>query len=427
LNILHVNTSDCVGGASRATYRLHTGLRRLGHDSFMYVAKRCSDDPNVISFRPPASLSGRAVRYLRRQWIALGMKRYRMFRAAHLGAFSDDRVAYKGAVMEQLPPSNVLNLHWISRFIDYETFFAHVPQLPPIIWTLHDMSSFTGGCHYAHDCERYMNGCGICPHLGSSDRNDLSHRIWHRKQRCLEKLGPGKLHLVVPSHWLAAKVANSALLGRFPVTHIPNSVDIDIFSPRDCHLAREVLGIPQDGLVVLYIAQRLHNRHKGLAQLMQALTGLCDLPNLFLVSVGYGEFPAVVDVPHLHLGYLDDERLLSLVYSAANLLAIPSSQDNLPNTVLESMACGVPVVGFETGGIPDMVRPGVTGLLVPVGDVIALRDAIARLLKDSAGRAEMEVNCRRVATEEYALEVQARRYVALYRRVLEVADPDIRL
>jgi glycosyltransferase involved in cell wall biosynthesis len=139
--------------------------------------------------------------------------------------------------------------------------------------------------------------------------------------------------------------------------------------------------------------------------------------------VGRGE-PAVADhVAHLHLDRLDDDAMLSLVYSAADILAVPSLQDNLPNTVLESMSCGVPVVAFDVGGIPELVRPGVTGLLAPAGDADALGKAIGRLLRDSSKRAEMGLNCRRIAEGEYALEVQARRYGALYDRAMVSQRP----
>ena len=278
------------------------------------------------------------------------------------------------------------------------------------------MNPFTGGCHYAHGCEGYVSACGACPQLGSSSRNDLSGQIWQRKRESFEKLEPEQLCIVAPSRWLATRAAHSALLGRFPVTHISNGVDTQLFTPQDRQSARQALNIPQDAQVVLFVAQSLHKRHKGFNLLAEALYGLCDVPGLLLVTVGRGE-PVVADhVAHLHLDRLNDDALLARVYSAADVFAIPSLQDNLPNTVLEAMSCGVPVVGFDVGGIPELVRPGVTGLLAPAGDADALGNAIGQLLHDSAQRAVMGLNCRRIAAEEYALEVQARRYGALYRK-----------
>jgi glycosyltransferase involved in cell wall biosynthesis len=146
------------------------------------------------------------------------------------------------------------------------------------------------------------------------------------------------------------------------------------------------------------------------------------MPNLLLVSVGSGQPPVRVDVPHLHLGQIGLERLLSLVYSAADVLVIPSLQEAFGLTALEATACGTPVIGFAVGGIVDTVRPGITGLLVPPRDVTALRDAIRDLLQDPARRGEMAVNCRRIAVEQYALEIQAQRYIEFYRTILTRQD-----
>jgi glycosyltransferase involved in cell wall biosynthesis len=169
--------------------------------------------------------------------------------------------------------------------------------------------------------------------------------------------------------------------------------------------------------VVLFIAVSIAKRRKGFVYLAEALSGLKEIPNLLLVSLGHGKPTINSDIAHLHLGHIDNDRLLSLIYSSAEVFAIPSLEDNLPNCVLESMSCGTPVVGFKVGGIPEMVREGVTGLLVPPQDVKALRAAIAELLQDPAKRTEMAANCRRIATEEYSLEVQVQRYVDLYETI----------
>jgi glycosyltransferase involved in cell wall biosynthesis len=152
--------------------------------------------------------------------------------------------------------------------------------------------------------------------------------------------------------------------------------------------------------------------------LVEALEGLQGIDNLFLISLGEGKPALEVEIPHLHLGYINDDRLLSLVYSSADLFAFPSSQDNLPNSIVESMACGTPVVAFNVGGVADLVRHGKTGLLTPPQSVRALRSAIVELLQDPAKRDEMAAHCRRVAQKEYSYQVQVRRYVDLYKTIL---------
>jgi len=376
----------------------------------------------VIAFQPPTSVPRRVAHRLRRMRIAGSLARYRSFRSADMPAFTDDRAECKWAVTSQLPSCDVINLHWIARFVDYGSLFPQLPRRIPIVWTLHDMNPFTGGCHYTGGCEGYLHGCGNCPQLGSDSRNDLSHRIWQRKRESFEKLGPEQLHIVTASRWMADKTARSSLLGRFSVTHIPYGLDTDVFAPRDRHLAREVLNISRDAKVVLFAAHSLHNRHKGFPLLIQALSGLRGLPNLLLLSLGRGGSRVEVHVPHVHLGHLNNDSMLSLVYSAADLLVIPSLQEAMGQTGLESMSCGVPVVGSAVGGIPDMIRPGVTGLLAPPGDADALGGAIRRLLQNPVERAEMGANCRRIALEEYAIEAQARRHVTLYERVRKLCQ-----
>ena len=280
------------------------------------------------------------------------------------------------------------------------------------------MNPFTGGCHYTDGCERYQVGCGRCPQLGSTRTFDLSRRIWKRKQASYDSIRSGKLHLVPLNSWMAQLVQKSSLLGRFPVTIIPNGLDTEEFAPRDIRMAREALGLPQDAKVILFVADSVSRERKGLGLLSKALERLSRIPNLCLATVGGGAPLLDGPIRVCHLGRTDNDRLLSFIYSAADIFVIPSLEDNMPNTVLESLACGTPVVGFDTGGIPEMVRPGVTGTLVPVGDSVALEQARAALLQDDATREEMSRNCRRIAVEEYSLEGLGRNYRHLYERIL---------
>lgn len=227
------------------------------------------------------------------------------------------------------------------------------------------------------------------------------------------------MRIVAPSRWLASEAGRSPLLSRFPVSVIPYGLDVDeTFVPREQAPIRDVLGIPRAARVVLFVAETTNSRRKGFTLLTEALHRcVAKVPNLFLLSVGSNAPRIDIPVPWLHLGSVDNDRLISLVYNAADVFAICSVQDNLPNTVLEALACGVPVVGTEVGGIPDMVRAGVTGFTVPLGDADALASVIGRVLNDPARGKEMSAACRRIAVEEYALDVQARRYAELYREL----------
>ncbi|HNY64285.1 MAG TPA: glycosyltransferase family 4 protein [Deltaproteobacteria bacterium] len=415
MRILQVNTTDIMGGAARAAYRLNLGLRALGQQSGMFVARRAGTDPEVVLFTPPSSLGERIVPRLRGVSVYLDYARYNRSRPSGYELFRTDRNQYTGTVLKQLPSCDVMNLHWIADFIDYASFFSGIPNHIPLVWTLHDMNPFTGGCHYDAGCGCFRASCGQCPQLGSSSPRDLSERTWRRKREVFGRISPQRLHIVTPSRWLAQEVRNSSLMSRFPVSVIPNSLDTDAFSPLDKVMARTALGLPLDARAVLFISESTTKERKGFVYLAQALSALADLPGIHLVSLGRGMPSVDTSIPHLHLGSLDSDRLLALAYSAADLFVIPSLQDNLPNTVLESFACGTPVVGFDVGGIPDMVRPGETGMLTPLRDSAGLGNAIRSLLLNPALRAGLSANCRRVAVEEYSPAVQAQRYLDLYR------------
>jgi glycosyltransferase involved in cell wall biosynthesis len=414
MKICHISTSDVRGGAARAAYRLHQGLRSAGQDSTMFVARAASDDPAVTLYRPSQRLVHRLSRKLRSILFHVAMARYKATRPAGYEHFRSDQTADAAAPLQQLPVCDLINLHWVADFVDYQAMLVRLAQMKPLMWTLHDMNPFTGGCHYDDVCGRYRDACGACPQLGSTRAQDLSRQVWQHKHRALGQIAPERLHIVASSRWLAREAERSSLLKRFPISVIPSSVDTNVFQPRCVSELRQMLGLPPSRQIVLFVAQSTRNRRKGFSLLLEALVGLQERRDIVLVSIGSGAPDVPTTLPHRHLGSIENDHMLSLVYSLADVFVIPSLQDNLPNTVLEAMACGVPVVGFDVGGIPDMVCEGKTGRLVPVGDVRALREAILDLLDNPMQRAQMASNCRCVAMSEYALEVQAQRYIKLY-------------
>ena len=414
MRIVHLSTTDARGGAALAAYRLHSGLRDLGHDSRLLVAKRLSHDPTVTALRRPPDLLSRLRRRARRMQITRALAAY--YRPADREPFADDRSENGAALMHQLPACDVVNLHWVATFVDYARFFQTVDT--PVVWTLHDMNPFTGGCHYDRGCGKFTHQCGTCPQLASNQPDDLSHRIWARKAAALGHLPVVRLHIVAPSHWLAAEARRSSLFGRFPVTVIPNGIDTAAFAPVPREAARAALRLPHDAAVLLFVAEEVGQSRKGFAHLVEALRGLSDVPGLVLVSMGHNSPVLDGTIPHLHLGWVDHPRLLALVYSAADLFVIPSMQDNQPNTILEALACGTPVAGFAVGGIPDMVHPGQTGVLAPAGDAETLRTVMRGLLSHPAALTDMSIRCRQLAESTYTLAHQAESYAALYQDLI---------
>ena len=308
------------------------------------------------------------------------------------------------------------HLHQVTDFLDYSDTLGQLASRAPLVWTLHEMTPFTGGCSYAYHCGGFTRECGGCPQLGSDNAHDLSHRTWARKRRVFERIATSWLHVVGASSWIADQARRSSLFRRFPVSVIPYGIDCNVFRPiPDARRLLDSFGIAPTARVVLFVTDWFGNRRKGFDLLDAALSAMRPRDDMVIVSLGHGDRPTVrSSVPHVHLGSFSENRMLAIAYSMADVFVIPSREDNLPNTVLEAMACGTPVVGFQTGGIPDMVSHGVNGLLVPAHSVTELAAAIETLLADQAGSARMGVAARSVVEREFTREMQGTRYLRLY-------------
>jgi len=394
--------------------RLHRGLRQIGHESIFFVRDLAEAGEGIVAFDARAGLFVRALRNARRNRIEADFAPYRKKRAEGQEFFSDDRGVLGGELLRQLPAADVVNLHWVAGFVDYSDFLAQIPQKTPVVWTLHDMNPFTGGCHYDRSCGKFAAACGACPELNSNAEQDLSRRIWQRKKAALAGVPRGRLQIAADSHWLASEAKRSSLFREFPVTAIHYSLDVETFAPRDRAAARSVLGLPANAKIILFVADHPRILRKGFAILAEALAMLPGGPELLLLSMGRSKPELPERFAHVHLGYVTDERFQAIIYSAADVFVIPSLQEAFGQTALEAMACGTPVVGSDAGGIPEIVREGATGLLSPAGDARALAAAVEKMLGDGGLRAAAGKECRRVAVEEYALEIQARRYAKLY-------------
>jgi len=419
MKVLHINIKDFGGGAAIAAYRLHQGLCKKKQDSRMFVYNKTTNDPNVYTFLASNRLLDRIKRKLRRKIIQHGIQAYKTSRPTGYEDFSDSRSQFKNSILNQVVEADIIHLHWISGFLDYSVFFAFLSMKLPIVWTVHDMNPFTGGCHYDDSCERFRDQCGVCPQLGSVMANDLSRKNWLRKNQVLKQVPADQLYLVAPSQWMKTKLFESRLMNKFSVTVIPNGLDTDELAPRDKHYSRKVLGIPENAGVILFIADSVVNKRKGLSFLIQALEGIKETGNLFFLTVGRSKIDIHTDIPHKDLGSVTNQRMISIVYSAADIFVLPSLQDNLPNTVIESFACGTPVIGFDTGGIPDMVRDGTTGYLVTPRHVEGLKASMLELLKNPSRQKALSENCRKIAIDEYGFEKQAEQYIGLYDSILE--------
>ena len=417
MKVCHLNAIDW-GGATRAAIRLHRGLNQIGVDSsFVIDRSRGKKDDDVTFFPADRSISSRLSRKLRRRVISSSRKKYETTPSA-ISSFRDDRSHHGKRMLSTLPECDILNLHWVAEYVDFSQALPGMTRKCPVVWTLHDMNAFTGGCHFTDGCERYMTGCGSCPQLGSSDSADLSSQAWNRKLKAVEEINPERLTIACPSHWMADCVRNDSLLARFPVEVIPYGIDTEIFKPRDMAVARDIFGLSEDDKVILFVSEYVNDPRKGISYLADALSRFTD-ESIVILTVGNGELPNTCRHRSIELGSINDDRLLSLAYGAADLFVCPSLQDNLPNTVIEALACGTPVVGFDIGGLPDMIQDGVNGFTAKLISNESLHKAMHDVVNaPDLEKSEMRGKSRKIAVERYALNVQAERYQSLYAKLI---------
>jgi glycosyltransferase involved in cell wall biosynthesis len=379
------------------------------------VLTKQSNNATVFPFDYRATSWRRLRRRLRKARIDREFAKYRRSRPQGFEQFSDDRVHLGADVFRDLSGAQVVNLHWVAGYCDYRAIFSDLLSRKPVVWTLHDMNAFTGGCHYDHGCAGFAARCGCCPQLGSSDERDLSARVWARKRHAIDsrsRVNP--FRVVSPSRWLAAQAQRSALFRDQHVEVIPYGLDTSVYRPCDQASARRLHGLADGDRVILFLASGAGARRKGFRFLDQAVSGIADRRELVVVTVGGERPPSSGSYDHRHLGSVTDEERLAEVYSMADLFVIPSLEDNLPLACQEALACGTPVVGFAVGGIPDMVIDGQTGLLAPPKDAKALSQAIQRFFGDPALAERLSAGAREHAVREYSYAKNAAAYRALY-------------
>lgn len=348
---------------------------------------------------PPARRAPLMVRLQRRKWRNI-VERH--FGSAEVPA-SNPFGWGDPSMLEGLDTPNVWNLHWVSWFLDWKRMLPAMADLAPIVWTLHDLNPLSGMLHYDSAA-------------GSDGRRErFEEQAREMKQSWLAAIPRDRIVFVGPSQWMVDRCRQSTITSDFSVERIPYGVDTNTYTPRNRSIWREILGISDESVVLGIAAADLEDPRKGMKPLQDAMRIVREgHREVCLITVGEGKAdPAFPE--RWSCGAVNSDCLLSYFYSACDLFICPSLQDNLPNTVLESMACGTPVIAYRVGGLPDMVREGESGQLVnDVGSAEALAHAISALVESRKDR-EMRASTRALAVREFALDVQAKRYRDLWR------------
>ena len=424
MNIVQISTYDSTGGAAKAAYRLHRGLREMGENSLMLVKHKSSSDTTILQMAEHFSRETAAMDFY------CGTVIQKNYINSHRTDISNTffSLPYPGMDLERHPAiqaADIINLHWIAYYQSPESLRKILSLGKPVVWTLHDQWPFTGGCHYSAGCLKYVNECSSCPQL-SEDPFGLSAAILKDRKNVFQDT---PLTLVSPSRWMAHCARESLIFRKARIETIPNSIDTGKYSPMPKDLARKNLGMDPEGIVLLFGSENMAERRKGLSELLQSLHfcmasaqwgGVSSKGKIRVLC--YGNPPPELQssgIPIIPLGFLRDEEQLRFVYCAADIFLLPSLEDNLPNTILESLSCGTPVIAFDTGGIRDIVIDGRTGFTLPLGNHRAFGEAIAALCINQKQRESLGQNARALMAEQFALANQARDYAALYQDVIK--------
>ena len=411
MKVLIVNTYDITGGAAVATFRLHQALLSAGVDSQMLVQSKISDDFTVLG---PKSSLNKFFAQLRPTFDNFPISFYRK-RSKTL--FSPAWVPFSGIVtcINALKP-DVVHLHWIGGGMMRIEDIAKIKA--PIVWSLHDMWAFTGGCHYDEDCGGYKNQCGNCKVLASNKLNDISRKTFKRKIKEFSKIK--NLTIVGLSKWLTHEAKESILFSNKLVINVPNPINTNVFAPFNQSLARDLLNLPKDKKLVLFGAVgATTDLRKGFKELAEALA-ILDFEDIEFVVFGSSQPKETQGFKFKvhYLGHLHDTISLRILYNAADVMVVPSLQENLSNVILESLACGTPVVAFNIGGNSDMIDHKKNGYLAQPFDSSDLAKGIEWVLYHS-DTSELLSAARKKVHENFDSRVVVKKYIALYEKILK--------
>ncbi len=413
MRVLIVNTSERTGGAAVAASRLMEALNNNGVKAKMLVRDKETDRLTV------AAVPGQKWMQFYFLWERFVVWLRLHFNRKHL--FEVD-IANCGADVTQLPEfqeADVVHLHWINQgMLSLKGIRKILNTGKPVVWTMHDIWPATAICHLTLDCRNFETQCAHCRLLpGSGSTNDLSTQIWKRKQ---QMLNDRQITFVTCSQWLAGEAQKSALLKGQRVVSIPNPIDTHIYTPKDKQQARQRVGLPTEGRIILFASQRVTNRNKGMGYLLEACRLLAEQypekkEDITVAILGghAEEIEGQLPFRTCPLGYVNDEQRIVDIYNAADVFVLPSLSENLPNTIMEAMACGVPSVGFRIGGIPEEIDHQQNGYVADYCSSEDLARGIWWTLYEADHEAVRKACLQKVA-HNYSQQSVANRYLEVY-------------
>ncbi len=420
MKVLLINTSEKKGGAAVACKRLMKALARSGVEVKMLVRDKATGDESVI--KANEGWLAEKKNFARFVWERFTIFSSNNFRKQNLFAVSIANsgisIANHPAVME----ADILHLHWINQgFLSISEIDKLTKLGKPIVWTMHDMWPATAICHHSRNCNNYQTECKNCFFLEKPSEHDLSNQTFKRKKRIWST---SDIRFVTCSQWLEKRTKASALINPANVQAIPNPLDTTFYKRIDKQKARARFGLPSGKKLILYGAANITDKRKGIDYYVKACRILSEKfaeSNEELELVFFGQVKENIDglfpFPIHHVGYLSDDEAIRDLYNAVDLFVTPSLEENLPNTIMESLSCGTPCVGFNIGGIPEMIDHQRNGYLATYKSANDLAKGIYWCLWE-ADYGVLSRNAREKVESCYSEEFVANKYIRLYREIL---------
>jgi len=398
-SIVHINSTDIVGGAAKIANDLYSFQNKNGIKSSMLVKEKRLNNNTIQEIKPNKTKL--------QDFLKTGQKKLQWQDFFHLSSLELKNNT-------EIENADIVHLHNIHG--DYFSPFAvnELAKSKIVVWTLHDMQSFTGHCAHSYDCNKWQSVCGNCPSLTTYPWIDFdtSAFILKTKKQIYKKTD---LYIVTPSNWLKDKVEKS-ILNHLPIYTIHNGINTAIYHPQDKQSCQEKLGIPKDKKVILFSAERgLKNHFKGGEYIQNIIKNHSDYSLLF-INIGGGN-KIEKDDTLWSIPYIQDALIMSMYYSASDIYLYPSLADNCPLVLLEAMACGLPIVTFQTGGIPELVLHMETGYVAKYKDAEDFNYGFNLLIKDKNLRTKMAENGIKRVTENFTSEIMNQKYISLYQSI----------
>lgn len=414
IRVVHINTLAS-GGAAKACLRLHQNLQGKVQSKVLFLKERpkksngCMPLDNTFIFfqkwNNPYFIQNRirAERHRRQSQKQLPTK-------TQYEPFSLPKTPFDLTKDPHVQNADIIHLHWVSGFVNTAHFFKNLKK--PVVWTLHDMAPFTAGCHYSFRCQNFTQSCRPCFQLKNQTSNQLTSTILRNKRDIFT--GQSQIHIVTLNKWMCNLVNKSAAMKRLSTYIIPNALVQNSFQPIHKSEARKQLNLPEDTKIWLFIAESVNTYRKGIHLLLPALSQIAKNKSK-VITYAIGKFDkASIEAKHIRwMGEVQNEQKLNLWYSAADAFLLPSLQDNLPNTVMESLACGTPVIAFTQGGVSEMIQEGKNGMLCPDLTVESLKKTLYNFLELPSNFFKSE-EISRQTWKYYHPEQQTQRYLKLY-------------